>query len=411
VGLITAALLAVAILHVRESHFAMTDVLMTFFVTSSLAVLLGAYDAAVAGKSTLRAFAVAGLLAGLASSTKYNAAAVGGAMLAVQLLLLARSRRLAALSPLIAYSALFGAGFLAASPYAVLDFAKFREDVFFDFQHLSEGHGIDLGRGWIYHLMRSLPFGLGPLTFVAALVGLAPFASRFPRYAFIVAAFVVPFYVSIGSGYTVFFRYILPIVPLLCLSAAVGIWWAAACLRRRTAMPALLVIVIGAGLVNSVWFDVLLARTDTRVLAAKWLERELRRDHTLHDAGGRYTRLDLTGVAFHEWNFDSSANSSGDPEGRPPNWIVLYDSPLSRYTRAHWRPRYLAGTRYSLAHAVVATNGRPRGAVYDPQDAFFMPVWGMWTVERPGPTVLIYRQREVVSTPVKMRGWSFLPRR
>src|SRR5580693_8778669 len=35
-AVIAALLLAVAPLHVRESHFAMTDVLMTFFVTSSV---------------------------------------------------------------------------------------------------------------------------------------------------------------------------------------------------------------------------------------------------------------------------------------------------------------------------------------------------------------------------------------
>jgi hypothetical protein len=86
-------------------------------------------------------------------------------------------------------------------------------------------------------------------------------------------------------------------------------------------------------------------------------------------------------------------NSFGHPEGKTPDWLVLYDSPLSTYTRAPWQLRSLAATRYSLAHSVVATTGRRRGAVYDPQDAFFMPVWGLWIVERPGPTVLIYRLR------------------
>ena len=39
-GVLAAAFLAVAILHVRDSHFAMTDVLMTLLVTASLALLL-----------------------------------------------------------------------------------------------------------------------------------------------------------------------------------------------------------------------------------------------------------------------------------------------------------------------------------------------------------------------------------
>ena len=394
VGLIAAALLGVAILHVRESHFAMTDALMTLLVTGSLAMVLRAYDTAVAGTRRLSGFAVAGLLGGLAASTKYNAAAVGGAMLAAQLLLLVRSRRLATLSPLVIYSVLFAAGFLVASPYAVLDFAKFREDLLFDITHLSGGHGVDLGRGWIYHLKRSLPFGLGPLTFVAALIGVLPAVRQCPRHAFIVAGFVVPLYVSIGSGYTVFFRYILPLLPVLCVSAAVGVCWLAAKMRRPVAMPALIVLLVGAGLLNSVWFDVLLARTDSRVLAARWLAQTLHRDHTLHDAGNPYTKLDLARVPFHEWNFDPAANSFGHPEGDTPDWIVLYDSPLSTYTRMPWQLRSLTATRYSLAHSVVATEGGRRDAVYDLQDAFFLPVWGFWTVERPGPTVLIYKRLE-----------------
>ncbi len=47
-GLVAAALLAVTLLHVRDSHFAMTDVLMTLLATASLAVLLRAIDEALA---------------------------------------------------------------------------------------------------------------------------------------------------------------------------------------------------------------------------------------------------------------------------------------------------------------------------------------------------------------------------
>ena len=37
----------------------------------------------------------------------------------------------------------------------------------------------------------------------------------------------------------------------------------------------LVALVAGPSLVNGVWFDVLLARTDTRVLAARWLAERL----------------------------------------------------------------------------------------------------------------------------------------
>jgi hypothetical protein len=62
-----AGFLSVAVLHVRESHFALTDVLMTLLVTASLAVLVEALET-----GSIRQMALAGLLGGLATSTKYN---------------------------------------------------------------------------------------------------------------------------------------------------------------------------------------------------------------------------------------------------------------------------------------------------------------------------------------------------
>src|SRR5881394_3989137 len=70
-GLVAALLLAVATLHVRESHFAMTDVVMTLLLLTSLALMMVARG----GPSTWR-YAAAGAVGGLASSTKYTAAVV-----------------------------------------------------------------------------------------------------------------------------------------------------------------------------------------------------------------------------------------------------------------------------------------------------------------------------------------------
>ena len=85
-GLLAAFFLAVSILHVRESHFAMTDALMTLLLTTSLAILLRAIDkdptahSAESRFDAIRWFAVAGFVGGLATSTKYSAAAVLAAL-------------------------------------------------------------------------------------------------------------------------------------------------------------------------------------------------------------------------------------------------------------------------------------------------------------------------------------------
>ena len=65
---LAAGLMAVMPLHVRESHYVLTDVPVTFFVTLTLLLTLGAHE-----RERAPSFAWAGAAAGLAAATKYPA--------------------------------------------------------------------------------------------------------------------------------------------------------------------------------------------------------------------------------------------------------------------------------------------------------------------------------------------------
>ena len=129
-GLFAALFLAVAILHVRESHFAMTDVLMTLFATASIAILLRAVDVSRAtGHGRWAALVCRRRAAGgLAASTKYSGGAVIAAMAVAQLSLLRRPLTLRTGLPSVSYGLALAAGFLIGTPYAVLDFESSRTD-------------------------------------------------------------------------------------------------------------------------------------------------------------------------------------------------------------------------------------------------------------------------------------------
>jgi len=420
IALLAAVFLAVAPLHVRDSHFAMTDVVMTLLATAALALLVRAAGvrrtAASHRANGVWWFAAAGLAAGLATSTKYSAAALLVAMAPAQWQSAGRSTErwwnAVVWAPSVAFALAFAIGFFAATPYALLDYRSFSADVAFDFTHLAEGHGADLGRGWTHHISRSLPYGLGIPLFVMAVVGIVPMAISFLSPSLIIAAFGAALYAALGRGHTVFFRYILPLVPLACVSAAVAMQRAGDWIARRTGQSSRGIIALAAvavatpSAVNSAWLDVLLAKTDTRVLAAEWLATRVKPDESLYDAGEPYANASTAGVHIHHWStetFDPIANDfkSG---GRLPDWMVLQESPLETYATVPSGLRRLAAERYELAYHIRATRPDRDPGVYDPQDAFFLPISGFSGVIRPGPTLLIYRR---LGLPASLTHTSF----
>lgn len=75
-GLMAAGFMAVAHLHVRDSHFATTDVTLTLFLAAAVLHLID-----VAEQGTLRSYIWAGAFTGLAVSTKYVGLVLPGVLL------------------------------------------------------------------------------------------------------------------------------------------------------------------------------------------------------------------------------------------------------------------------------------------------------------------------------------------
>src|SRR4029450_3993558 len=95
----------------------------------------------------------------------------------------------------------------------------------------------------------------------------------------IVLSFPLIYYAMVGSGYTAFARYAVPLVPFLCLTAALTVAEAARAMANASGRPAreallawlLAAMVIAPSLWSTLQFDRLLARPDSRVAAAEWL--------------------------------------------------------------------------------------------------------------------------------------------
>lgn len=396
IGLTAAALLAVSFLHVRDSHFGVTDVSMTAALLASLLLLGRAHERPSASR-----FLAAGLAGGLATSIKYNAALLIAPLAVSQALEwygAVRARRRPDRRALI-FGGAAVIGFALGCPYAFVDRRGFLRDLTYESQHLREGHDGIVGTiGWVQHVLVTLPNGVGWVLLVTALVGMAwMFADR-PKRAALLFSFPIVYYVVSGLGYTVFPRYMIPVVPFLCLAAA-GLIVALAGVGRRSAWTLALVLAIACAIPNivkSLQHDRLLSRTDSRVIAAAWVAREIPDGATIYEAGSVYARPDLwrrgQGPPYHLWRWDSEHHEFDGAAGTDvwPEWMLLPDSPLDRYDEVP--PEVIARLEnYDLTETIVGTNLQPH--LYDQQDAWYLPIDGFAGIERPGPTVRIYQKR------------------
>src|SRR5262245_57796434 len=176
-GLAAALFLAVAPLHVRDSHFGVTDVPLAAFVCLALLAALR-----VESRGSARDYALAGIAVGLAASTKYSGALLLAPVVAADLVGRtagpARPRHRLALA-----LALAPAAFLAGTPFAALAWPEFRDGVAAQLvaQSGPDWLGVDLGPGWSHHLRFTLWHGLGSPLLAASLAGAAPAARPAPR--------------------------------------------------------------------------------------------------------------------------------------------------------------------------------------------------------------------------------------
>lgn len=396
-ALVGSLFLALCFLHVRDSHFAMSDVTMTLFVV--LAVLATVRWQQEGGVSRA---VVAGMLVGLAGATKYNGLASAAAfVVAAAMQWHARRDRSAPLA-LVAFAVAALVAFFAGSPYIAIDWSRFVADVSSVQATMARGHGgMQISRGWWYFGTVVLPAGLGWPLYVVSLFGVAGLLVSRVRPAAVLLAFPLAYYFYAGQSYAVFARYILPVVPFLCVAAAwlvvtlVRLALASQSSRQQVmAIVGLTLAIVAPSAWSAIQLDRLLARTDNRVVTANALATILPADDLIYQSGSSYGRVPLGlnghGAALREATFDADAGTFSPAE---PTWVLVQRSPLVMYSRVPETLTRVLAERYTLVstHSAEATPAALR--VYDQQDAFYLPLAGFAGLRRPGPSFELYRLR------------------
>lgn len=299
-ALLAGGLLAVMPLHVTYSHYVLTDTPLGFFTAVTLLLSLVAHE-----RNTTRAFVWAGAAAGFAASVKYN----GGIaiLMPIVAILMARPDRSSKVVRILLVGAASLVAFLATAPYTVLDLPGFLNG----FGRLAGEYrnNVVAEPVWLLYIKHlRLTFGMPAL--VLAIAGIVIAAVRSfagpgrPRWA-IPLVFTVVYFFMIAHQNIVFARYLLPIVPLLCLFAACAVVSGVGFLRRfdvarapRTALVAVLTVAaLLPPAIQAVQFDRMIARRGTTDMAYEWIVANMPR-------GARVT-LESRKIVLAPGTFDS----------------------------------------------------------------------------------------------------------
>jgi len=268
VALVAAFFLSVNFLHVRNSHYVYCDIGAVFAILVFYLTTLHVYE-----RPTLKNYCLAAFTLGLAGVFKYNAALAGVALVTVHCLINWKNpRRMFFDHKLYLFFILSGVFFIIFNPYSILDFRHFYRDV-------SGQLGGSTSPGFLHHITYSLMQGASPAVSLCALVGFVASFVRLRKKALWFGSFFIVYLLLISTKSQLHERYILPIIPFVCVYAAVGIVTLterSAFTRRRPKMLIPIVLVISlVSFAKCVYVDILFSRPDTRTIAKEWVETHI----------------------------------------------------------------------------------------------------------------------------------------
>ena len=262
-GLVAAALLAVNSLHIAWSQVIRTDIGASAFM---LACLI--FAVRVAEHRRLRDLLIAGAIAGFATATKWPAATVFVAVIGA-FLLASRSARLPLWwLPASAATALVALFF--ASPFIFLDWQTVLANVGGE---VKAGHLAHNGSGFLgnllYYLSDPVAGSMGMIGLALAIAGLGWSAARSPASRWILLPSTLLFLGLICTQHIIWSRWVLPVMPMLAIGAALAIVSIARRLGNRTVIAAFALAVSAVPVMAAVG-QARERGNDTRAQAAAW---------------------------------------------------------------------------------------------------------------------------------------------
>ena len=284
-GLLAAFFLACAVLHLRDSHFATTDMPMVFFCMVTLW-----WSVRLVERGDWVSLLGAGASVGAAVAAKYTGLISLAVVGVAYFLAPGRPVRLRPVIPWVTWASRGVIPILVAiATFFVLDplvlwypdkfLLDFRQQVTDPLTGVTRpiffAQFADISNFRLYWFTNLLWWSLGPMLEILGLAGVVWLLTRLDRRAAVVAMFSVLYYLVAGQTVAPMIRYTLPLAPALAISA--GIFGAD--LLARPKWRGVAAIVVGATVVTTGLYAVaymnVFRQPDARVEASRWLRERV----------------------------------------------------------------------------------------------------------------------------------------
>ena len=292
-GLLAAALVAFAVVHIQHSHYYRPETFSILFTLASFWFMMQVLE-----KNRIRDSAFLGLFIGLAFATKISTAPILISLAAVYGYLFLGALRKPALLENAALRALLG-GFIAIAvylfwtPYSILAFPEFLYWNLRELDIVRNAGSVPYTVQYIgtpkllYELQQTVTWGLGyPLGILAWGGFLATIAInlRRPRWGqVLILLWAIPLLIIVARAEVKFLRYTFPLMPVMIVmgagTALMGIDWLK---RRKPAMLKAAHIALGTIVAATVFYGLafqnVYSNPHTAVQASRWINANIPED-------------------------------------------------------------------------------------------------------------------------------------
>ncbi|PID57991.1 hypothetical protein CSB45_04685 [candidate division KSB3 bacterium] len=306
-GLLAAAFLSFTLLHIQLSHFLTVDVMLTCFVMSAMFL----FGRVAEGKNPLRDYLSAGIVLGLALAVKVSALPLYGVFLVAHLLAVMRRKEFVRTQryPVSAFWGIFLVALLLSAlvfalctPYALLDYKEFsrqlkeQSDMVWGLSQPPYVIQYEGTPAYCYPLQQLLSYSMGlPLglltlggsLYLLFLTFSGSVKKFFHKISFhgphqchdstiLLFVWLLPVFLIVGGFKVKFLRYMLPLIPCLCLLGALAV---DELLKRFPSRKGLITIsvmaVIAFSAYSSLAFLSIYRHEDSRVQASRWIYKHI----------------------------------------------------------------------------------------------------------------------------------------